>query len=199
MLKVGDVVRMGDDLWKVEYVNECRARLVPVTTNQKPVNISPNSPIEVVSDYQRAVDEIELEQVERELCELRNAEILDRLSVDRAAAGVCRHCAGPIPCPSEFGDVEVGMRRPAPRGGLIQAATRAMEASLGDRRRYMRYFPGPKPWPMFKAGSLAMQVQAYIISHPGQTTAEIVEGVGAAGAVAACVSRFNQAGFIHKE
>lgn len=195
MLKIGDVVRMADDLWRVEYVNECRARLVPVTTNQKPVNISPNSPIEVVSNYERAADEIEIEKVERELVELRNVEVLDRLSVDRAAAGLCRHCGGGIPCPSEFGDVEVGVRRRS----LMQAATQAMQRQAGDRRRYMRYFPGPKPWPVFKDGSLSEAVKQYIIAHPGQTTAEIVAGVEATGEVAACVSRFNQAGLIHKE
>jgi len=34
-----------------------------------------------------------------------------RIDRDRVAAGVCRHCGGPVPCPSMFGDVRVGVRR----------------------------------------------------------------------------------------
>lgn len=32
---------------------------------------------------------------------------LDRMRVER---GVCRHCGGPVPCHSEFGDQRVGVR-----------------------------------------------------------------------------------------
>ena len=33
------------------------------------------------------------------------------LEADRLARGVCRHCGGPVPCWSPFGDVEPGVGR----------------------------------------------------------------------------------------
>jgi len=38
---------------------------------------------------------------------------LDRIEAARVAAGVCRHCGGPVPCWSAFGDVEVGVKHEA--------------------------------------------------------------------------------------
>jgi hypothetical protein len=35
---------------------------------------------------------------------------LDRLHSDRVARGVCRHCGGPTPCWSMFGDQRPGKR-----------------------------------------------------------------------------------------
>lgn len=37
--------------------------------------------------------------------------MLDKLNREREQAGVCRHCGGPVPCWSPFGDVKVGVRR----------------------------------------------------------------------------------------
>ena len=39
------------------------------------------------------------------------ADRLARVHRDRIAAGVCRHCGGPVPCASAFGDIRVGVRR----------------------------------------------------------------------------------------
>jgi hypothetical protein len=50
----------------------------------------------------------------------------------------------------------------------------------------------------FKEGTLAEAVMMFIVANPGRSTAEIVAGVQEEGAVAACVSRFNQAGLIEK-
>jgi hypothetical protein len=35
---------------------------------------------------------------------------LDAIDQQRVSAGTCRHCGGPIPCWSEFGDRAVGKR-----------------------------------------------------------------------------------------
>ena len=37
-------------------------------------------------------------------------DMLARLDRERVAAGVCRHCGGPVPCWSPYGDVRVGVR-----------------------------------------------------------------------------------------
>lgn len=34
---------------------------------------------------------------------------LEKIAADRVAAGTCRHCGGPVPCWSPYGDVEVGV------------------------------------------------------------------------------------------
>lgn len=49
--------------------------------------------------------------------ERHNSEVLARLSAERVARGVCRHCGGPVPCTSEFGDAEVGVRHSSKRKG----------------------------------------------------------------------------------
>ena len=40
----------------------------------------------------------------------QNQEALAKLSAGRVAAGRCRHCGGPVPCMSYFGDQRVGVR-----------------------------------------------------------------------------------------
>ena len=37
-------------------------------------------------------------------------EATKRLRAERVAAGQCRHCGGPVPCYSEFGDQAIGKR-----------------------------------------------------------------------------------------
>lgn len=41
--------------------------------------------------------------------------MLDDMNADRVARGVCRHCGGPVPCWSPYGDVRVGVRHPRTR------------------------------------------------------------------------------------
>jgi len=43
------------------------------------------------------------------------ARMLADLAAARKAAGVCRHCGGPVPCWSPYGDVRVGVRHPRTR------------------------------------------------------------------------------------
>lgn len=45
------------------------------------------------------------EQVTRE-----NLEVLERINRGRVADGLCRHCGGPCPCWSRFGDVSPGVQ-----------------------------------------------------------------------------------------
>ena len=40
----------------------------------------------------------------------RNRAAFEQIARERLVRGVCRHCAGKIPCPSSFGDAEVGKR-----------------------------------------------------------------------------------------
>jgi hypothetical protein len=40
----------------------------------------------------------------------RASALLAELARERIAVGVCRHCGGPVPCWSEFGDQRVGVR-----------------------------------------------------------------------------------------
>jgi len=155
MLRTGQIVKMPDrTLWRVDYVNACRARVVPLVPG-RPIDISPGSPLEVVTDLERAKAELELAAAELELRELRQA----------AAA----------------------LEPPAP------PAQRPVVARTSGG-----WHAGPGTAPDYREGSMAQQVMDYILLNPGQSTAQIVAGCGVQGAVAACVSRFNQAGLIHK-
>lgn len=143
MLKAGQVVKMGAELWHVDYVNACRARLIPVVkrhvvldgrefdATRGAVNVSPDSPLEV-------------------------AEITSGPEAPRIVAA---------------------REQPATVGG-------------GWRRT-------DKP-ASFRPGTLAAVVMAFIEEHPGLATSAIVAGVERKGEVAACVSRFHQAGLIRK-
>ena len=179
-MTVGTIVRMPDrTLWRVDFVNACRARLIPLAkrhviladgsefdASRGAINISPDSPLEVITDVERAKDEQALAEAEREERELK-------VALRQANAPVVKHTTTVM-------------------------VTKVKAPSIGDSRRYMKWQLGPVLAPAFKKGTLAEQVFSYITSHPGQTTAEIVEGVLSDAAVAACVSRFNQAGYIHK-
>jgi hypothetical protein len=167
MLQAGQVIRYDDSLWRVDYANSCRARIVPLAkrtvsiddrtfeSEGRGVNISPNSFVEIVTDIEAARTRLELAAVEAELAELKQA------------------AAAPPVAP-----------RPAPRPVTARVAC--------------GWHVGPKPAPAFRDGSMGAAVMAWIVAHPGQTTAEIVAGVQHEGAVAACVSRFCQAGLIKK-
>ena len=39
-----------------------------------------------------------------------NVEAIERINRMRTEAGVCRHCGGPVPCWSPFGDSAVGVQ-----------------------------------------------------------------------------------------
>ncbi len=182
-LQAGQVIRYGQALWRVDYVNEFRARIVPLTkrhvvikdddgdekrafdSEQRGVNISPNSCLDVIIDVERAKDEIELRKAEMELAELQAA------------------LARPLPAP-----------KPAPAPKAAQKpATLGVRAAKGGGWRV-----GPTPAPTFRDGSLAEMVMACIVAMPGADTKTLVAAVQAEGNVAACISRFFQAGFIER-
>lgn len=180
MLIAGQIIRYGRALYRVEYVNDCRAKVVPLAkrhvelpdgrefdADRSGVNISPNSIVEVIEDLDRAKDEIALEEVEEELAAAK-AELAKR-SVTTVT---------PPERPSKSVPRPVSAPRTRIQGGGWHRA--------------------PAAAPAFKDGTLAAQVWAWIGEHPGQSTAEIVDGVKVKGAVAACVSRFHQAGLIEK-
>jgi hypothetical protein len=50
---------------------------------------------------------------ERRELERRNREAVARIHAERVARGTCRHCDGPLPCWSPFGDRAVGKRHTA--------------------------------------------------------------------------------------
>lgn len=174
-LVAGQIIkRYGDPrLWRVEYANECRARVVPLSKQHVKMpdgrefdasygaeNIASSATVEIVDDVERARDELELAQTERELAELRRALNAPEQPVP------------PAPAPTR----PVKREPVKPGGGWYMV-------DPGD----------------FKDGSLAETVMTYIIAFPGKSTSDIVAGVKAAGAVAACVSRFHQAGLIVKK
>lgn len=185
MLQAGQVVRYAQDLWKVEYVNQSRAYILPLRKHKvvladrefegtgRGVSIAPNSIIEVVKDVEKARTQIELAEAERELRELQNEikelnamPLKDREKLAKAKGIVL-----------EKPKVAEPVRKPKVQGGGWKI--------IGVP-------------PTFRAGSLADKVMAFIKRHPGKTTKEIVAEVQIEGAVASCVSRFFQADLIER-
>lgn len=189
-LKGGQVVKYAGDLYRVDFINACRMRLVPLSKKQvaldddgspnsasRGISISAGACVEVVTDIERARDQIELQQAERALAAARSeirqeATLRDELEDAEAALAALRASTASAPRPAPRRDVRAG-------------------AATG-------WHPGPEPWPAFKAGTLAHAVMTEIVTRPGQSTAEVVAAVAVEGAVAACVSRFSQAGYIHR-
>ena len=183
LLKPGQIVRYGSALYKVDFVNDCRARIVPLSKKQKdladPVglekggfSIGPTCVHLVVDDVERAMDEIELEEAEAEV---------------RAA----REELGARSVPEPLRSADAARKAGACAGAALGPAAPARAPVSGWCR-------SAKEPPAFKPGTLASIVMAYIVANPGRSTKEIVAGVAAAGAVAACVSRFYQAGLIER-
>ena len=194
-LKAGQVVRIGSGLFKVDFINACRARVVPLGSRKvtrtdgsefylREQSISANAPLEIIDDIEAARAKIELEDAEREVKlarkeiiserEQREQDVADLAAAEAELAALRAHPAAAAPAP----------KRPP---------TSPASGSGGGG-----WLVGPTPAPAFRAGTLAAQVMAYIVANPGQSTKDIVDGVPVDGAVAACVSRFNQAGYIHK-
>lgn len=176
-LKPGQIIRYGPAFYQVEYVNECRALIVPLAKRKVElpdgkafeaqrggVNISPNSSVEIITDLDRARDQMELEAIEEELRATKAA--LEQPDVTVAPPVVTK------PKPH--------LREPVRPGGGWHV--------VADR-------------PEFKDGTLAAGVWEVLLMYPGLPTSEIVataEKAGIRGAIAACVSRFHQAGLIEK-
>ena len=186
-LITGQVVRYASALWRVDYVNSSRARLVPLAkrhvvladdeggvkrefdSEQRGVNISPDSPLEVVEDIERTKMQIELEETERELAALK-AEAEREAKAEAARAAKAQAKA---------------------RQGTAQAASgvrTSAEWAIGPTA-----VEGP-------LSATKAAVFAFVSAHPGASTKAVAAGCTehSAGAVAACLDRFRKAGHLVK-
>ena len=68
-----------------------------------------------------------LTAAEKRKRDLQLQKSLDDLHAKRVAKGRCRHCGGPVPCWSYFGDEAVGIRRD-------DAVARIVRGGLGKRK-----------------------------------------------------------------
>ena len=192
-LHQGDIVRYASGLWRVDYVNECRARIIPLArrhvvvgdrefdSEQRGVNISPNSPLPVITDLDRARDELELAAAEAELASARAALAREQAAAAAPASKPRRH--EPAPSPAKVG-------RAAP------AAATAAPAGMGWR------LGGPTALPTFEPGSLKELVVTVLAARPGgsftKDVATRLAEYATPGAVAACLDRLWKAGYIIK-
>jgi hypothetical protein len=189
MLRAGQTVRYAQELWRVEYVNFSRAFIVPLRKRtvtigdrefegeRRGVSIAPNSILPVITNIEQARTELELEQARQEAATLeRQIRELNAMTPrERDAVAKSLNVTVEIPKPNAK---PVKHCLPKVRGGGWKLVA------------------GPKI--TFRAGSLAEIVMTFITANPGRTTKEIVAEVKAEGAVAACVSRFFQAGYIER-
>lgn len=203
MLQLNQVVRYSGALWRVDFVNDCRARIVPLTKSHveitddegnivrsfdrmgRGINISPDSVLDIVDDPERASDEMELARVERELKQAR-AELLREQA--RSASGkkiILANAAMPARAPGDWKPIAAGTG-PAPPSGWHWHPTAPLERWLGD----------------LKEGSLKMDVLILVTAEPGRTTKEIAVALAdtaSSGAVAACLDRFHKSGVLRRD
>ncbi len=172
-MKAGDVVKHAGSLWRVDYVNPCRARIVPLSkrhvvladgrefdAERGGINISPDSPLEVVTDVARTQLEIEVEEAERELA-------TTRAEAEQEAAKAAK--------PAEA-------RAERPSAGRSGQGWQIGSAAVSGL-----------------AGTKAA-VFAFVSAHPGASTKQVAAGCPeqSAGAVAACLDRFRKIGVLKK-
>jgi len=188
-LKVGQVIEYQKGLWRVDLVNACRARIVPLKkrhvvlkhddgTEKRAfdaeyggVNISPTSAVPIVHEDDVA-DELALLKQEQH--------------AKPAPA------AGPTANVPQAQATRVPAGKIAPRGANPPFRIEVTKKGGGWYRTTM-----PST---FRPGSLGEVVMAHIEAHPGQDTKAIVAALpNADGNVASCVSRFMQAGLIEKK
>lgn len=182
MLKPGQIIRYGPALYRVDFVNTSRAFIIPLTKTQLKngatggatdggtgSSISPNSLVEIITDLDRARDEMELASVESELA--------------AAKAELARREKEPV---TTVTPARIEPKKPVPhhREPIKPGGGWFLKPDVAT--------------PGFKEGTLAEAVYLFIGLNPGLPTPAIVAGVKIGGAVAACVSRFHQAGLIEK-
>lgn len=192
-LQAGQVVRYDNALWRVDYVNECRARIVPlakrhVTLNdgrefdseQRGVNISPNAEVPVVDNLDRAKIEIELAEAEAELAQARAEVAKEEARVRKAATPSPKASTIHVP------KAEAQTKGPQTAGGKAEPIP---SKGIGWRL-------GLAQPEHLRQGSLKRWVFDFVTMHPGQTTKQVAEGVKLSGAnmsaVAACLDRFRK-------
>lgn len=180
MLIAGQIIKYGPALYKVEHVNECRAYIVPLTkkqiekldgesSNQRGVSIAANSYVQIITDLERARDEMELAAAESEIAAAK-AELAER---ERSVTSV-------TPPEKSLPKAVPHRRQPVRPGGgwFIKAARPEFKAGTF-------------------AASIWTIIEEYP-GLPTTDIVETAEQLGLQGAAAACVSRFHQAGLIEK-
>lgn len=197
MLQAGQIVRYSQALWKVDYVNECRARLIPLIKRHiengdskvlnfdgegRGVNISPNSELEIVTNIDRAKDELELHNIERELARAKHdLEKSQKQESEKAASAEKR----------------AAKHQPKPAAAIIPAAVGMPSEAPTGRGSGITWTLSANPLPEVKVDSLKAHVLTYISQHPGCSGKMVAAALAehAAGpAVAACMDRFWKAG-----
>lgn len=187
-LQPGQVVRYDNALWRVDYVNECRARIVPLAkrhvtvgdhefeSEARGVNISANAEVAIVDDVETERTRLELAQAEAELASLQD-EIRRQAkasTIDGPKAGAKGHIE----------PAAQALAQPMPSNGIGWRLGTAQPEHL-------------------RQDSLKKWVYDFVSKHPGQTTKSVAEGVKAskanASAVAACLDRFRKINVLKKD
>jgi hypothetical protein len=186
-LRPGQILRRNNELWRVLYVNECRARILPIdrddrqeTNERYGRDIAPTSMVETVTDVERARDEIELAKAEAEI-KAAKREIKAQATLQQELAEAEAELAAMKQELAKSGEVAKTGEVATPRGATWQMAA-------GDHG-------------FCAAGSLKAEVLAFLKAHPGAPTKAVQAGISkaSAGAVAACLDRFWKAGVVVKK
>lgn len=180
-LQPGQIVRYDNALWRVDYVNECRARIVPLAkrhvtvgdhefeSEARGVSISANAEVAIVDDVDTERTRLELAQAEAELATLQ-VEIRRQMKASTIDA------------------LKAGPKAKAPQTGAGVAKPIA-SAGIGWRL-------GPAQPEHLRQDSLKKWVYDFVAAYPGQSTKTVAEGVKASkahtSAVAACLDRFRK-------
>lgn len=185
-LQSGQIIRYDNALWRVDYVNECRARIVPLQkrhvtltdgrefesefeSEQRGVNISANAEVPIVEDIDGERTRLELAQAEAELTELRAEERRQAQAQTPKAPKAKPSAHAPQTAQADA--------KPMPSGGIGWRLGLAQPEHLRE-------------------GSLKRWVYDFVAAHPGQTTKSVTEGVKGSkanlSAVAACLDRFRK-------
>lgn len=192
-LQSGQVIRYDNSLWRVDYVNECRARIIPLVkrhvtladgrefeSEQRGVNISANAEVALVDNIDAERTRLELAQAEAELAAAkRELEAETR----RLAQAETAHAPKAEPAKNKPQAAQA-YAKPMPSGGIGWRLGSAQPEHLRE-------------------GSLKRWVFDFVAAHPGQTTKTVAEGVKAskanASAVAACLDRFRKINVLKKD
>ncbi len=198
MLQVNQVIRYNQELWRVDFVNECRARIVPLAkrivtlddvkafeAERAGVNISSSAEVPIVTDLATARDEMELAEAEAELAAMKAA-LQTAEAAERAQAGRAQ-------VPGKSADVGSG----STRATGAEAKPKPGPAAPQGRR-------GTGGWvrtsaaASYRPGSVGDMVATWITQHPGQTLAEIVAAIPSDRNITACIWNLFHAGMIIK-
>lgn len=175
-LRAGQIIKYDLGLWRVDYVNNSRARIIPLAkrhvllkdgrefeAERGGVNISPRSFVELIENLDRAADEMQLAEAEKEVAEAR-----------REIEEEARLAAELVEAEAELEEA----RREA-------VATVAVSKPGGWRSTALG---------AFREGTLAAEVQAYVVAHPGCSAAEVAMMVQGKGNTTACLTRYARSG-----